>query len=79
MGPTGASGWEEEAGLPFPFSVHSIWDWGMYLTAGELAGGPGMTKEAQCEGHRKDKVVGKTQGGYVKDQCLWVEHYRTLK
>lgn len=40
----------------------------MHLTAGELVGGPRMINEAQWEGHRKGKVVGKIQGGNAKDQ-----------
>ena len=40
----------------------------MHLTAAELVGGPRMTNEDQCEGHRKGNVVGKIQGGNAKDQ-----------
>ena len=61
------------------FSSLSLISWGcgMHLIAGELLDGPQMTKEVQCEGHRKGKVVGKTQGGNSED--LWVEDPKIMK
>lgn len=35
----------------------------MYLIAGKLVCGTGMTKGAQCKGHREAKAVGETQEG----------------
>ena len=63
MGPICASGWEKEAGIPFLLPIIDILGLRNAPDAGELLGTPQMTKEAQCEGHRKGKVVGKTQGG----------------
>lgn len=51
----------------------------MYLTAGELVGGTGRAKEAQCKGHRMAEVVGKTQEGNVEGWCLCVNLYRNAE
>ena len=38
-----------------------------------------MTKEAQCEGHRKGKVVGQTQGGNSKDLQSTIGNSKALE